>query len=255
MTGRRKLNVLSEENRENAANILLQTFISPIIIQHPDQWVKFQNQSNKERLIDATMAVHLQGKHIQHNHPGYERLLRISDKLKSSNPDMILDRPVFHLSQEGLLDAYSMANHIVFSVKTLDLWTDDQMAFIIAHEISHHLLDHHMENVSWMLVEIVVTLGLFFTAPNKILFAFGWFLLKPFRILVTYPIKRQGEFEADDVGFKMMSEAGYDQREALSFWDKLERLNPSIRGFQYLRDHPSHIDRKVRMEENINSKS
>ena len=72
---------------------------------------------------------------------------------------------------------------------------------------------------------------------------------------MTYPIKRQGEFEADDIGFTMMSKAGYDQREALSFWDKLERLNPSIRGFQYFRDHPNHVERKSRMEEHINDKS
>lgn len=255
MTGRRKLNILSEGNRELAANILLQTFFSPIKVQHPDQRAKYQNLSNKERLVDATMALHLEGKHINPNHPGYERLARISKRLSISNPDTILDPTIFHLSQEGLLDAYSMANHIVFSVRTLDLWTDDQMAFIIAHEISHHLLDHHMENVSWMFVEMVVTLGLFFTAPSKILFAFGWLLFKPFKLLVTYPIKRQGEFDADDAGFKMMTKAGYDQREALHFWDKLERLNPSIRGFQYLRDHPNHVDRKLRMEENIKSKS
>ena len=251
LSGRRKLNILSEKNRENAAIIILQTFVSPVIVQHPDQLEKYQNQSNKERLIDAVMAVHLEGKHVHFNHPGYKRLAKISERLKASNPDMILDRPIFHLSHEGLFDAYSMANHVVVSVKTLDLWTDDQMAFIIAHEISHHLLDHHMENVSWMMVEIVATLGLFITAPSKILFAVGWILLKPFKILVTYPIKRQGEFEADHVGFEMMSKAGYNQTEALNFWDKLERLNPSISGFQYFRDHPNHVDRKLRMEENI----
>ena len=253
MTGRRKLNILSEGNREKAANILLQTFISPVVAQHPDQLAKYQIQSSKERLIDATLAVDLEGKHIHPNHPGYERLAKITERLRDSNPDMILDRPIFHLSQEGLLDVYSMANHIVLSVKTLDLYTDDQMAFIIAHEISHHLLDHHMENVSWMLVEMVVALGLFFTVPNKTLFAVGWLLLKPFKVLVTYPIQRQGEFEADDIGFKIVSKAEYDQ--ALSFWDKLERLDPSIRGFQYLRDHPNYIDRRSRMEANINAKT
>ena len=221
MTGRRKLNILSEGNREKAANILLQTFISSVA-QHPHQLAKYQIQSSKERLIDATLAVDLEGKHIHPNHPGYERLAKITERLRDSNPDMILDRPIFHLSQEGLLDIYSMANHIVLSVKTLDLWTDEQMAFIIAHEISHHLLDHHMENVSWMLVEMVVALGLFFTVPNKILFAvMGWLLLRPFKVLVTYPIQRQGEFEADDIGFKIVSKAKYDQGEALSFWDKL----------------------------------
>ena len=61
----------------------------------------------------------------------------------------------------------------------------------------------------------------------------GWLLLRPFKVLVTYPIQRQGEFEADDIGFKIVSKAKYDQGEALSFWDKLERLDPSIRGFQY----------------------
>ena len=252
LTGRKKLNILSEENRERAASILLQTISScSSDIINPGQWSNYKGQSAKEKLIDATMALYLKDKKIANTHPDYERLGKISERLRKNNPDMIIDKPIIHLSQEGLLDAYSMANHIVFSVKSLELWTDDEMAFIIAHEISHHLLDHHIENMSWMILEGLLTLVLFLAAQQKILFAFAWILLKPVKLFVTYPISRRMEFEADDVGFKMMTRASFDQRQALRFWDKLEILNPSIQGLQYLKGHPNHDERKSRMSKSI----
>ena len=50
---------------------------------------------------------------------------------------------------------------------TLDMLTDSQLAHLIAHEISHHVLDHHVESVSWLLVEFVVTLIVLFYIIRK----------------------------------------------------------------------------------------
>ena len=67
-----------------------------------------------------------------------------------------------------------------------------------------------------------------------------------------YPIKRRLEFEADDVGLEMSMKAGVDPKEVMIFWDILEKLKPDIPGLQFINDHPLRLDRKLRMDQNIN---
>ena len=88
-------------------------------------------------------------------------------------------------------------------------------------------------------------------SPKRLIAALIWILLKPFKILITNPIKRRGEFEADEFGFKFMINAGFNPQDALEFWDYLEAINPTIDSLQFLSDHPSHIERKQRMERSL----
>lgn len=41
---------------------------------------------------------------------------------------------------------------------------------------------------------------------------------------VILPFSREHEYEADELGFKYMSKAGYDPNEALVFWDRFSKL-------------------------------
>lgn len=140
----------------------------------------------------------------------------------------------------------------MISESSLQLWTDDQLAFIVGHEMAHHLLDHHMENFSWFLVELLASAIVILVSSRRLLVAAGLLLLKPFRILLANPIRRRGEFLADDIGLDLMVKAGYDPKEALQFWDNINQISPDLpKLFQFLKDHPSHADRKVRLEQKI----
>ena len=141
---------------------------------------------------------------------------------------------------------------MVISESSLQLWTDDQLAFIVGHEMAHHLLDHHMENFSWLLVELFTSAIVILVSSRRLLVAAGLLLLKPFRILVANPIRRRGEFLADDIGLDLMMKAGYDPNQALRFWDNVNLISPDLpKVLQFLKDHPSHAERRSRMEQKI----
>ena len=146
-------------------------------------------------------------------------------------------------SFKNIFDSYYLQ---VLPEQSLHMWTDSQLAFIIGHEMGHHILDHHMETFSWLVVEMMTGAAFIFLSPRRLLTALIWFLIKPFRLLITFPIKRRGEFEADEVGLEMMIKAGYNPDQVLLFWDTLETINPSLPGLQFLADHPTHQERKLR---------
>ena len=184
----------------------------------------------------------------------YHRITRIADRLMQSNLEMKLDPPEFHITTGKSLQAFSLARHIILSKGTLDMWTDDQLAFIIGHEMSHHALDHHMENMSWLCVEMVVTVMVIINVIRRRVFmlAIIWIFFKPFKLLVSYPMRRMGELEADDLGMEMMSRACFDLREVVMFWQVIEFFKPMGRGMMAMvSDHPSHMQRKERMLERL----
>ena len=79
-----------------------------------------------------------------------------------------------------------------------------------------------------------------------------WIFCKPFRLLVSYPMRRSGELEADDLGMEMMSRACFDMREVIIFWQVVEFINPMGKGMMAMvSDHPSHMQRKERMLERL----
>ena len=52
-------------------------------------------------------------------------------------------------------------------------------------------------------------------------------LFGPIKFIVSYPARRKGELEADDLGMEMMARACYDVREVIMFWQVLESIDPT----------------------------
>lgn len=137
--------------------------------------------------------------------------------------------------------------------------TDDELATILAHELSHTLLKHVAEKISnKTLLEIL------YIVPLMII----WFLLPDFGALLTHllldelksvmfelPYERYQESEADAVGLKLMARACYDVRVAPLFWEKMaikedqEQVGPKVH--EYLSTHPSHENRAINLESKI----
>ena len=64
---------------------------------------------------------------------------------------------------------------------------------------------------------------------------------------VLMPFSRKHESEADHIGLLYMARAGYDPRESINFWRRMEetsRAQPP----QFLSDHPSHGVRIQQLE-------
>lgn len=65
---------------------------------------------------------------------------------------------------------------------------------------------------------------------------------------IVLPYSREHEFEADKIGLRYVARAGYDPREAVKFWERMQQMserNPP----QWASTHPSHDSRIQRLNE------
>jgi predicted Zn-dependent protease len=56
---------------------------------------------------------------------------------------------------------------------------------------------------------------------------------------VLMPFSRNHESEADHIGLIYMARAGYDPRESIKFWQRMEQSSQS-QPPEFMSDHPSH---------------
>lgn len=103
------------------------------------------------------------------------------------------------------------------------------VAAVLGHEIAHNAASHAAERLSAAWVGNLTIGSLFFLAgalPGLALFGawtfVGGFFLQD--LLFYLPMDRKQESEADCIGLMMMAEACYDPREAVGFWQRMERI-------------------------------
>ena len=90
------------------------------------------------------------------------RMEGMEERLVSSSPDHSLTPPHFHVFyNSNPVMAASLGRHVLLSSGVLALPRDqvsfpitskEQLAFVVAHEMAHHHLDHHAEGISLILV-------------------------------------------------------------------------------------------------------
>jgi predicted Zn-dependent protease len=118
--------------------------------------------------------------------------------------------------------------------------TDDELAAVLGHEISHALREHSREQASQQMaqqlgIQVVGALaGLSGTTMS----------LSQMALDVTFnlPHSRQDEQEADRIGVELAARAGYDPRAAVNLWEKMQKLGGS-QPPQMLSTHPSNESR------------
>lgn len=115
--------------------------------------------------------------------------------------------------------------------------TDDEIAQIMGHEISHALLGHGRERMSRA---IAMQGGLILGSAVAGRDLTG---LAPIAdIALTLPNSREGESEADRYGIELAARAGYDPRAAVRLWEKMNAANSGSPP-QFLSTHPSPTNR------------
>jgi predicted Zn-dependent protease len=123
--------------------------------------------------------------------------------------------------------------------------TDDELAQVLGHEISHALANHTAERMS---VALATNAGV----------ALAGILAKDQRVMsvaataatvaVQLPNSRAAESEADEIGIEIAAKAGYDPNAAISLWQKMQKVggeNPP----EFLSTHPSPENRQQRLAE------
>lgn len=130
---------------------------------------------------------------------------------------------------------------------------DSGLATVIGHEVAHAVARHGAERISeGLLLELggqVLETALS-TRPQAtrslILGAYGI----GGELAVTLPHSRTQELEADHLGLLYMARAGYDPREALSFWKRFSVYSKQKGGqpIEFLSTHPLDDTRIAKLE-------
>ncbi len=119
--------------------------------------------------------------------------------------------------------------------------TDDELAQVMGHEISHALANHTAERMS---VAMVSSLGIALIGvanDNDTATVAGAAIAA--KLAVELPNSREGESEADEIGIELAARAGYDPSAAVTLWQKMESVGGSGPP-QFLSTHPSPANRQ-----------
>jgi beta-barrel assembly-enhancing protease len=117
------------------------------------------------------------------------------------------------LTPSGTLNSWADGDHVGLSTALVEFTrNDDELAFILAHELAHNLLRHKGSDSAAAAAGTPDDRG-----PGRV----------------------RAEIEADRLAVLLMERAGYRSSGVLDFWPRLERKLGSIRGS----DHPSITER------------
>jgi predicted Zn-dependent protease len=120
--------------------------------------------------------------------------------------------------------------------------TEAGLATVLGHEIGHALAHHGAERMAQQqliqLGETAAATSLGGDDPQRQQMILGM-LGAGAQYGIALPFGRRQETEADHIGLILMSAAGYDPREALRFWTRMEKVG-GRQPPEFASTHPSH---------------
>lgn len=181
------------------------------------------------------------------------RVQRIAQRLEPHTGAFRKDAPSWpwevNVITSDEVNAWCMAGgKIAFYTGLIDKLslTDDEIAAVMGHEISHALREHSREKVSrayaqQMGVSVIAQLAGLGEGGAK---ALGMAT----EVALGLPNSRTMESEADAMGVEIAARAGYDPRAAITLWDKMNKAGGG-RAPQFLSTHPSPENRMSKLRD------
>lgn len=119
--------------------------------------------------------------------------------------------------------------------------SDDEIAAVMGHEISHALREHARERISrQMATQTAVGIAGALFGIGDLGQSLGNMVAD---VTLNLPNSRTHEVEADRMGVELAARAGYDPRAAISLWEKMAKTSNGGQPPKWLSTHPSHEDR------------
>lgn len=174
---------------------------------------------------------------------------RIEPQTKIFRPDAPYWKWEVNMINSSELNAFCMpGGKIIFYsglIRQLNL-SDEEIAVVMGHEISHALREHSREQVSQALAaQSAIGLG-------AALFGFGQGSADIagvlYQSLVATRFSRTDENEADRMGLELSARAGYDPRAGVTLWKKMIKANSGGSPPVFLSTHPTEASRVQQIE-------
>jgi predicted Zn-dependent protease len=126
--------------------------------------------------------------------------------------------------------------------------TDDEIAQVMGHEISHALANHSAERMSVaMASDLALSAIATATEASELTTSLT---VAAAQVALTLPNSRASESEADVLGIEIAAKAGYDPHAALTLWQKMEQVSGSG-GLEFLSTHPAPANRQKKLKQLI----
>jgi predicted Zn-dependent protease len=158
----------------------------------------------------------------------------------------------FNLVEEKTPNAFCLPGGKVVVYTGILKYTRDEngLAVVIGHETAHALAHHGAERMSQQMMTQIAAEGVALVlgrgdpeTMKSIEQAFG--IGAEYGVLL--PFSREHESEADHIGLYLMSEAGYDPRGAVAFWNRMMKAGGE-KPPEFLSTHPSDEHRVRQIE-------
>jgi len=118
--------------------------------------------------------------------------------------------------------------------------TDDEIAAVMGHEISHALREHSREQISR---QMGTQMGVGLVGALLGIGDLGQSIAgQVANVTLNLPNSRQAETEADRIGIELAARAGFDPQAAVSLWEKMSKVGGG-QPPKWLSTHPPHEDR------------
>jgi len=155
----------------------------------------------------------------------------------------------FYVIDEDVMNAFAVFGGHIFVYKgLLDKVNEDELAFVLSHEVAHICARHGLKRLQASL-GFTILAGILLRSPD---------LASTQRIagelfnIVSLGYSRKDELQSDSLGLEYLVKSGYDTSAAVSLFEKLEQESKDA-GYVpfYLRSHPYPQQRIKSIEEEI----
>jgi predicted Zn-dependent protease len=123
--------------------------------------------------------------------------------------------------------------------------TDDEIAQVMGHEISHALLNHSAERMSVAMANNMALSILQSTteaSDQSMTLASA-----AAQVALSLPNSRKSESEADRIGMEIAAKAGFNPNAAVTLWQKMAKVGGSG-GPEFLSTHPAPQNREQKLK-------
>jgi predicted Zn-dependent protease len=224
VTGRRQFTLVPEAQLQGMANQQYRQFLSTNKVANPSA----DKDAEMVRRVGRRLAA------------------SISQFYKSNNQGSVLEgyNWEFNLVHDKAANAWAMPGGkiVVYSGLLAITQNEAALANVLGHEISHAIFQHGNERMSQGLAAQGLGTGLSVALANKpaatqnvFLQAFG----VGTQVGVLLPFSRRHELEADRYGMRWAAMAGYNPREAVALWERMEKMSNGQKPPEFMSTHPS----------------